>query len=100
MSQDAFDFDGAPFQAHSATSREAAEQIEGDAGTLRQHVLKFLQQCGKLGATDEEIQRALKMNPSTERPRRIELRKGGLVVDSGRYRLTRSKRRATVWVVL
>jgi len=50
------------------------------------------------GLTDEEQQRLLGMNPSTQRPRRIELARRGLVVEAGTRR-TASGRMATVWRV-
>ena len=50
------------------------------------------------GMTDEEIQDALRMNPSTQRPRRVELVEGGWIVDSQRRRRTRARRDAVVWV--
>ena len=80
---------------HPETSHEAAEKIAEPAGTLRARVLSFIEYWG--GATDEEIQLGLKMNPSTERPRRVELVERGLVEDSGETRPTRSGRKATVW---
>ena len=88
-----------PAQRHSITSRDAAAKIEPNAKTLRAAVLQFLRGTDSYGATDEEIQRALDMNPSTERPRRIELVDAGLVRDSGSTRSTCSGRRAVVWVV-
>jgi hypothetical protein len=88
----------APAQRHSATSVEAAEAIEPKAATLRGQVLSYLKGCGASGATDEEIQAALELNPSTQRPRRIELCNLGLVRDSGRTRLTKAGRKAVVWV--
>lgn len=85
-----------PYQRHSETSFDAASEIEPNAGTLRAKVLEFLRALPS-GATDEEIQLALEMNPSTQRPRRVELVDRGLVFDSGNVRLTKSKRRAVVW---
>lgn len=88
-----------PCQPHSGTSREAAEQMRGSAQTDRAAVLNLLSR--KFGGmTDEEIQRTLKLNPSTERPRRIELVQAGKVRDSGRTRKTSSGRAATVWEVI
>lgn len=84
-----------PAQHHSVTSVQAAERIEPDAKTLRHRVLMVLKVNG--GLTDEEMQLGIPMNPSTQRPRRIELVNMGLVVDSGLTRLTRSGRKATVW---
>lgn len=87
-----------PCQAHSPTSREAAVAIEPRSETLRRAVLEFIRSRGETGATDEECQEGLAMNPSTQRPRRIELQQAGLVHDSGRTRLTKSGRKAVVWV--
>lgn len=88
----------APAQAHSATSLAAALDVEPKAGTLRGAVLAHLRACGAHGATDESIQLALAMNPSTQRPRRIELVKANLVYDSGQTRKTISGHPATVWL--
>ena len=83
---------------HPATSHQAAERILPKSGTLRAKVYAKLKQWGSHGLTDENMQTMLAMNPSTQRPRRIELVEAGLVRDSGRVRLTRSKRNAIVWV--
>jgi hypothetical protein len=40
------------------------------------------------------------MNPSTQRPRRIELMQVRLVKNSGRTRLSRAGRPASVWVAV
>jgi hypothetical protein len=90
--------DGAPYQWHSETSREAAEAIEPDAATLRGQVLAYIRKCGERGATDDELQVALGMNPSTERPRRIELWRRDRIWRNGEKRPTRSGRQAVVWV--
>lgn len=86
-----------PYQSHSPTSAEAAERAEPRAGTDQALILAALRFAGDYGGTDEEMQNALGMNPSTQRPRRIELVSVGLVVDSGETRKTRSGRRAVVW---
>lgn len=85
-----------PYQRHSPTSADAAEQIAESAGTLRAKVLRYITGCAE-GATDEEMQISLSMNPSTQRPRRGELQARGLIVDSGRVRRTKSGRNAVVW---
>lgn len=85
--------------AAMTTSTLAAISIEPSAPTLRARVLELLQKFGRVGMTDEQMQIALQMNPSTERPRRLELVAAGLVMDSGRTRKTVSGRKATVWVV-
>lgn len=88
----------APCQSHSETSRAAAQQIGPHLNRLQDMVLTFLRQRGAYGATDEEIQEALALNPSTQRPRRIELVAKGLALDLGPKRKTRSGRMASVWI--
>jgi hypothetical protein len=90
----------APYVRTSVTSLEAAESIEPRTSVLQRSVLHFLKRRGALGATDEEIQHALAMNPSTERPRRIELLHKGLIVEADATRKTTSGRRAAVWIAL
>ncbi len=88
----------APPTNGTPTSNEAAERIEPAAGTLRELVLAYVRQCGEIGATDEEIQLALDMNPSTERPRRQELEKLGLILRTSRTRPTKSGRSAVIFI--
>jgi predicted ArsR family transcriptional regulator len=87
----------APSVRGSQTSAAAADSL--DAPTLnRLHrlVLAWLEQHGP--STDEEIAAGLGMNPSTQRPRRIELARRGLVQQAGEKR-TSSGRKATSWRV-
>jgi hypothetical protein len=87
-----------PAQAHSATSLAAADSMDGNTlNTLQRRVLDLLHATPG-GLTDEEIANRLGMNPSTERPRRIELARRGLVVKAG-TRKTASGRNADVWTV-
>ncbi len=90
--------DGRKFVSDSGTSEAAADAIEPKAGTLRAEVLAAIRAAND-GLTDHEMQSALAMNPSTQRPRRVELVEHGLVVDSGRTRCTPSGRQAVVWIV-
>jgi hypothetical protein len=84
-----------PYVRHSVTSEAAAQAIKPTRVSLQQQVLNCLRVHD---ATDEEIQSVLRLNPSTQRPRRIELVNQGLVVDSGRTRKTKSGRNAVVWM--
>lgn len=88
----------APSQSHSETSQDAARRIVPASVTLRARVLDSIRHAGSAGMTDDEIQTELKMNPSTQRPRRIELVAAGLVYDSLHTRPTASGREAVVWV--
>ena len=87
-----------PAQHGSPTSQAAAALIEPTAGTLRAQVLAYLRERGDAGATDEEMQIALSMNPSTQRPRRIELEKLGHVLRTTHTRKTTSGRDAVVFI--
>lgn len=89
------------YQKHSETSMSAAIESLRGADNQRGRVFRFIEDSGHFGATDEEIQLALGMNPSTQRPRRVELVEDLLVVrDSGRRRKTTSGRSAVVWEVI
>lgn len=80
----------------SVSSLRAAKAAVEWAPSARVEVLAYLL-LEPEGATDEEIQRDLRMNGSTERPRRVELVELGLVRDSGGTGRTRSGGKATVW---
>lgn len=98
MQPDLFGHTKAPYQAHSRTSRKSAQEIEFTAETLRARVYRRIVNCGERGATDDEIQMTLRMEGSTQRPRRVELQEKGWIKDSGKTRKTRKGREAVVWV--
>jgi hypothetical protein len=86
----------APAVNGSATSAAAADSLKPKTlNAMQQRVLELLQATPD-GLTDEEMARRLGMNPSTQRPRRIELARRGLVVTCGTRR-TASGRNADVW---
>tara|TARA_Y100000004_G_C8600091_1_gene280196 strand:+ start:130 stop:465 length:336 start_codon:yes stop_codon:yes gene_type:complete len=88
----------APFQRHSFTSKQAADQIQESAKTLRAKLFRFIKSRGQYGCTDEEAQTSLPMLPSTQRPRRVELANLGLIKKNGQTRKTKSNRNAAVWI--
>lgn len=94
MSQLAFYDAPPPAQSHSETSRAAAEAIEPHVTAQQQQVLDALRAMGPM--TDEAIQRFTGLAANSERPRRIELWKRGLVQQRGEG-VTRSGRRAVRW---
>lgn len=79
-----------------AASDEAAAAIEPDAPTLRAAVFRYIRSCGRLGATDDEIQAALNLDGNTERPRRWELFNADHIFPVG-HRINAGGRRCTVW---
>lgn len=96
---DLFDYSGLPYQRHSDTSLQAAIEAEPAAGTQRRRVFDLMFMAPR-GLTDHQMQEFLNMNPSTQRPRRIELVERGFVRDSGMRRQTPSGRWAVVWVMV
>jgi hypothetical protein len=88
----------APSVNGSATSAKAADSMTpATLNNMQRRVLELLAATPE-GLTDEEMQRRLRMNPSTQRPRRIELMRRGLVAEAGTRR-TASGRMAVVWRV-
>jgi len=86
----------APAVRGSITSAQAADSLgPATLNAMQRRVLELLQATPE-GLTDEEMARRLAMNPSTQRPRRIELARRGLVVTCGTRR-TASGRNADVW---
>lgn len=89
---------GLPFAAHSDTSRAAAESMTKHF-SKQQKRLYLWARLQRQGFTDEEGAAALKMNPSSFRPRRGELVAMGRLRDTTQRKPTQSGRQATVWVV-
>ena len=85
-----------PFVKGSDTSEAAARSMILPAGSQRKRVYLWAV-TQQQGFTDEEAIAALKMNPSSFRPRRGELVEAGLLEDTGRRRKTDSGRQAVVW---
>jgi transcription initiation factor IIE alpha subunit len=86
----------APSVNGSITSAIAADSLgPATLNAMQRRVLELLAATPN-GLTDEEMQTRLSMNPSTQRPRRIELARRGLVVECGTRR-TVSGRMAVVW---
>jgi hypothetical protein len=88
---------GAKYIRGSATSQAAARQLV-NLGAKRAAVLRFIESRGRDGATDEEIQIGLGMNPSTERPRRVELFEARLICKGVFQRQTRARRWANAYL--
>jgi len=65
---------------------------------LRQTVFELIEQRGAHGATCDEIEAELDLSHQCASPRCTELHQKGLIVDSGRRRVTRNGRRACVYI--
>lgn len=83
---------------HPDTSLTAAMLAIPRTGTQRRRVYDAIRDAGEEGRTDLELQLYLALDGNTERPRRVELQRGGHIVDSGRRRVAQG-RPMIVWVV-
>ncbi len=90
-------FDDPPHSG-SLTSRQSARATEPRMSRTRRMVFDEITKRKMAGATDEEISDRTGLPENTVRPRRGELVKDLLVVNSGRVRLTSYKNKAIVWV--
>ncbi len=90
----------APAVQTSRTSMQAADSLgPATLNAMQRRVYEFLLERGSAGATDEEMQNGLPMPASTQRPRRVELARKGLIVDAGTRRTT-SGRMAGIWRIV
>lgn len=90
-----------PFVKGSPTSKAAAESLQGVAVTkMRRKMLEYIAGQGNHGSTCDQAEVALGMSHQTASARIYDLHKMGAIVDSGMTRLTRSKRKAVVYVLL
>ena len=83
-----------------ATEVEAAQRALGTSAAKRVALWRWLLDRGDRGATDEETADGLGWGLNTVRPRRLECRERGYVMDSGEHRKTASGSRAIVWVAI
>lgn len=84
---------------HPGTSRRAAAGCTITGKNQRGILLRHLFEREERGSTDAYMQDHLKMGASSQRPRRVELVRMGLVQDSGRTRTLANGREATVWTL-
>jgi hypothetical protein len=87
-----------PAPAPLDTRAAAAAAIAPLVPSLHERVRDFIASRGHRGATDHEIQSELGLSGDTARPRRRQLVKSGIVVASGRTRLSPSGNPMTVWI--
>lgn len=88
-------YDGMPPSEPVDTSVAAAVDVLPHINRQQAMVLNYIRVHGP--ATDDELEVALHLSPSTCRPRRRELVLRYVLRDSGQRRLTRHNRKAIVW---
>ena len=82
-----------------ATSIQAQIKAAPRMSSQKARVYQFIVDRMEHGATDQEMQVALKMSGDTLRPTRGKLLKDGLIYDSGKTRKNANDNDCIVWVV-
>lgn len=98
MNAHAHDYPDAPGHRDIDTSIEAARSIATSAGRLQRTALFALQEVGLRGLTSQELADRTGIDFASIQPRTSELRRKGLIEDSGQRRHNRNGKRAIVWV--
>jgi DNA-binding IclR family transcriptional regulator len=87
-----------PGHRHVDTSADAAKVITNAASRLQRTTLFALQEVGSRGLTSQELADRTGIDFASIQPRTSELRRKGLIKDSGQRRHNRNGKRAIVWV--
>jgi hypothetical protein len=90
--------DAAGYKGVADTGSEAAEAMNDKLGRLQRLVADTLRPAGPFGLTPEEAAEQTGLSRASIQPRFSELRRKGLIVDSGnRRRNPSSGKRAVAW---
>lgn len=81
-----------------ATSVQAQVKATPSISSQKAKVYQFIVDRMEYGATDQEMQVALKMSGDTLRPTRGKLLKDGLIYDSGKTRQNQNGNECIVWL--
>lgn len=88
----------APGHRGVETSVAAAEALAPKLGRLQRAAAEAIRKAGEAGLTADELAACLKLERWTIQPRTTELRRKGLIGDSGRRRPNVTGKRAIVWI--
>ena len=80
------------------TSADAARSIEIAASHLQRIALRAIRAAGARGLTTHELARLVAVHRDSIQPRTSELRRRGLIRDSGARRINPTGKHAIVWV--
>ncbi len=86
-----------PGHRHIDTSMEAAEALAPKLGRLQRMAERTIRAAGDHGLTADELATRLNMDRYSIQPRTSELRRKGVIRDSGKRRPNSTGKRAIVW---
>ena len=90
--------DAAGFKGEAETGREAAEAITPKLGRLQRLAETTIRGAGEQGLTADELAARLDMDRWSIQPRTSELKRKGLIRDSGQRRPNCTGKLAIVWI--
>ena len=93
------EYPDAPGHRGVQTSIEAADAVAPNCGRLQKLTLNAIGSRGAFGLTADEASEVLEMDRWSIQPRVSELKKKGLIVDSGLRRFNATGKRAIVWTL-
>ena len=93
------EYPDAPGHRGVTTSMAAAADVAPKLGRLQQLAERTIRAAGAYGATADELAAHVNSDRPTMQPRTTELKRKGLLVDSGIRRLNSTGKMAIVWVV-
>lgn len=88
----------APGHRHVDTSMAAADALAPKLGRLQSMTQAAIREAGWIGLTADELASTLGMDRWSIQPRTSELRRKGLIRDSGQRRPNATGKMAIVWV--
>lgn len=91
-------FPDAPGHRRADTSIAAANALVPKLGRLQRMALEAIREAGGHGLTADELAARLDLDRSTIQPRTSELRRKGLIRDSGHRRPNATGKQAIVWI--
>lgn len=89
----------APGHRNVETSIAAAEALAPKLGRLQRLARHAIRDAGATGLTADELATRLEMDRWSVQPRTTELKRKGLIRDSGQRRPNRTGKLAIVWIV-
>ena len=87
-----------PAPGRTDTSVDAAASMEPVTARVQRLVLRAIRHSGSAGLTTNELSAALNMERTTVQPRTSELRRLGVILDSGKRRPNANGKQAIVWI--
>jgi predicted transcriptional regulator len=100
MTVHSHDYPDEPGHRGVDTSIEAAKAIVNAAGRLQRMALFAIREMGPRGLTSQELADRIGVDFASIQPRTSELRRLGLIDDSGLRRPNRNGKRAIVWIAV